>query len=166
MEKTRIELPVEKYQKAKTASGGVSLHNGDRVAAALAGLTLEEVQKLAAEVISTEKTPVTVEDLVAKYAHLNPGQQRMNLGNRIRGALAKLDKAYDAAVAKGEDAGFSGDTYLATIAEPFRQAVADRQAAAEAEKAAKQAEREEKAAGEKYQKAETAAKTETAEAAE
>lgn len=160
-QKTRIAPSTEKYQKAKSASGSMSMNNGDRVAVALVGLALAEVYELAAEIVTAEAKPVAVADLQAKYAHLNDGQQRMNLGNRIRGTLNRIDKNYDAAKAKGEEPGLSGDTYLATLVEPFRQAADSRRAAAEAEKAAKQAEREEKAAAEK---AESAAVAETAEA--
>ena len=50
------------------------------------GFTLDEVYKLAAkELKESEK------DLRARYRHLNPGMQRMNLGNRMR-AAAKAAK--------------------------------------------------------------------------
>lgn len=134
-EKTRIEIPTEKYQKSRSASGTVTRHNGDVVAAALAGLTLDEVYQLASEVVSTEAKPFTVADLTAKYEHLNAGQQRMNLGNRIRGAVNKMNKAEEG----------SGDSYLTTVAEPLRDAVAGREAAAAQAKAEKEAERQRKA---------------------
>ena len=80
-EKTIIRANIEKYQRAKAASGAMSQHNGDVVAQTLAGLPLESVLAIANKMTST--------DLSAKYTHLNVGQQRMNLGNRIRGAARK-----------------------------------------------------------------------------
>lgn len=75
-----IKPDVEKYVQTVAASGARSLNNGDTVAQSLAGATLDEVKKVASS--------IGVED-VDKYDHLNPGQARMNLGNRIRGALNK-----------------------------------------------------------------------------
>jgi hypothetical protein len=139
--KTRIAANTEKYQKAKSASGSVSLNNGDRVATAMSGLTLDEAYELAAEVSATD-----IDDLRAKYAHLNIGQQRMNLGNRIRGVLNKLDKAYYAAKDVGtEPESVSGTVYIEQLAAPFREKVEAREAEAAAVKAQKEAERQAKA---------------------
>ena len=55
---------------------------GDIVANWLRPLDLPGAYALAAKKMST-----TVKDLTARYGHLNPGQQRMNLGNRLRGYL-------------------------------------------------------------------------------
>ncbi len=71
----RITLPTEHMVRTKSASGGISFHCGDAVAQALAGLTLAHVKTLAAEGLGIDTT---------KYDHLNPGQQRMTLGNLIR----------------------------------------------------------------------------------
>ncbi len=90
-EKTVIRANTEKYQRAKAASGAMSQHNGDVVASTLAGLPLESVLAIASTMTSV--------DLSTKYAHLNPGQQRMNLGNRIRGAVAKINKSIEKAEA-------------------------------------------------------------------
>lgn len=54
---------------------------GDDIARRLEGKTLPEVYEEAAKYLSTAGT---VKDLLAKYQHLNPGQQRMVLGNRMR----------------------------------------------------------------------------------
>lgn len=91
-EKTIIRANTEKYQRAKAASGAVSQHNGDVVAQTLAGMPLESVLAIANKMTSV--------DLSAKYTHLNLGQQRMNLGNRIRGAVAKINKS----IQKAEEA--------------------------------------------------------------
>lgn len=78
---------LSEYQKSKTASGGVSLNCGDQVAESLAGKDLDAVYEAA-----SKKTGVSVRDLKAKYGKLNPGMQRMSLGNRIRGAANKKAK--------------------------------------------------------------------------
>jgi hypothetical protein len=54
---------------------------GDEVAEMLRGLELEEVYTLL-----EETTKVSYREA---YAHLNPGQQRMNLGNRLRAFVRK-----------------------------------------------------------------------------
>ena len=70
---------LPKYQAYKRADGKTSLDNGDGVAATLRGVALELVYKTTAKEIGE-----SVEALKAKYGHLNPGMQRMNLGNRLR----------------------------------------------------------------------------------
>lgn len=124
------------YQTAKSASGAVSKHSGDTVATALEGLTLEEVYELASEAMDTP-----VAELQAKYEHLNGGMQRMNLGNRIRGVIGKIDRNNEKAKAKDEEVGISGDEYVRQLAEPFQEARHAREAeiAAEKERKAKEA---------------------------
>jgi hypothetical protein len=67
-------------KERKTAGGNVSVDSGDELAQELRGATLEAVYQRAARALG-----VTEAALRAKYAHLNPGMQRMNLGNRMRG---------------------------------------------------------------------------------
>lgn len=85
--KSVIPLEVAKaYHRdnvKKTASGNPSVDNGDKVATLLRGRTLDEVYALTAK-----KTETAEKDLRAKYKHLNVGMQRMNLGNKLRAALA------------------------------------------------------------------------------
>ena len=159
MEKTRIEIETNNYVKGKGPSGGTTFHNGDAVATNLAGLSLEAVYSVASQALSTP-----VEDLQAKYRHLNPGQQRMNLGNRLRGLVQKVDKAN---LKEGEEAGPSGAEMLAYIARPFLEAAAAEIKEAEAarqkaaEKARKEAEKAEaKAAKEAAKEAAAAEATE------
>lgn len=76
----RIALPVENMTRTKSASGSVSFHCGDAVAKALNGLSLPHVKTLAADALAID---------VTKYDHLNPGQQRMTLGNVIRNMLRR-----------------------------------------------------------------------------
>lgn len=87
VEKTVVRPNTESYTKTRTASGNTSLHNGDPVASKLVELLLDEVYAVASKLLG-----VDVDTLVEKYKHLNLGMQRMNLGNRIRGAVAKIDK--------------------------------------------------------------------------
>lgn len=71
----KVEAPKVKRQP----------HNGDEVGRMLEGATLAEVYLKASHLLR-----VTEAELLVKYGHLNPGQQRMNLGNRMRGYLRKV----------------------------------------------------------------------------
>ena len=61
-----------------------SYDNGDEIAQFLRPRALSDVYVSAACLLRED-----VVLLHRRYAHLNPGQQRMNLGNRIRGAARK-----------------------------------------------------------------------------
>ncbi len=61
-----------------------SYDNGDEIAHFLRPRALSDVYIFAACLLHED-----VVLLRQRYAHLNPGQQRMNLGNRIRGAARK-----------------------------------------------------------------------------
>ena len=74
------------YEDTASYSGRLSKHNGDNVAAALAGAAPEAVIAAAELLLELEAG-----SLAAKYAHLNPGQRRMNAGNRIRAAVKRGD---------------------------------------------------------------------------
>lgn len=76
------DLAAYTVTEVKTKSGRKSLDVNDKVAVMLRGKDLDDVYKIA-----SEKTGLTQKELREKYANLNPGMQRMNLGNRIRGAL-------------------------------------------------------------------------------
>ena len=56
-----------------------SMDKGDTVAQSLRGLSMGDVYKHAAKMTHTG-----VADLQSRFGHLNPGMQRMNLGNMIR----------------------------------------------------------------------------------
>lgn len=158
-----VGIKREQYQKSKSASGGASLNNGDVVANGIAGMEVSTIVEIAVKmgVAKPAKGETPAEDLSTKYAHLNVGMQRMNLGNRLRGRIAKINtlnekaltqaKAGDdeKALAKAEKAK-SGEDQFAAVISPFRKA-ADKQAA-EAQKA------KDVAAKEKAQKAEPKAK--------
>lgn len=74
----------------RTASGKPTLDTADEVADRLRGLTAAEVASYTTKTIAK----ITGEqiDFGAKYAHLNPGQVRMNCGNRLRAALKNASK--------------------------------------------------------------------------
>lgn len=67
-----------------SASGNATMDNGDQLAKSLRGVELDEVYAQASKVLGESQAA-----LRAKYAHLNPGMQRMNLGNRMRAASAE-----------------------------------------------------------------------------
>lgn len=71
------------YVKTVSAGGHFTLNNGDQLAQKLHGKELDDVYSIAAKELNE-----TIKSLKAKYGHLNVGMQRMNLGNRIRGAMA------------------------------------------------------------------------------
>lgn len=140
--KVVVRPNTENYATGRAASGAKTQHNGDPVATALNGATLEEVFGLAAEAI--ESTPT---ELAEKYGHLNPGMQRMNLGNRIRGVVNKMNKEKEG----------SGDKWVADLASGVQEAVAKREQERAAAAKAKEEERA-KAAKEKETEAKAKAK--------
>ena len=81
---TKLEFKkIDNYVAGVSGSGKRTKNNGDAIATALNGMTLEEVEQLA--------TRMKVEH--NDYTHLNVGMQRMNIGNAIRGAVNKAEKA-------------------------------------------------------------------------
>jgi hypothetical protein len=71
---------------ARAARAKVGVRDvGDEVATRLRACTTLDETYLAA----SQYLVVPVEELRAKYGHLNPGQQRMNLGNRMRAKWRK-----------------------------------------------------------------------------
>lgn len=148
----KIVIDTESYKKERNANGQLTHHNGDIVASNLVHLKLDETYEVAAALLEVPEA-----ELREKYAKLNLGQQRMNLGNRIRGAVSRLEKT-------GEGV---GDANFLEACAAFDGAIRQREAeAAEAAKAkaAAKAEREEKAAAKKAAKGE-AARAEAAKAA-
>lgn len=72
----------QEHRTVRTASGRPATDKGDEVASILRGMSLDQVMRLTAPILGT-----TPEALEMRYAHLNPGMQRMNIGNRIRKLL-------------------------------------------------------------------------------
>lgn len=65
-------------------AGNATMDNGDATAKKLRGVALDDVYAEASKILGESQAA-----LKAKYAHLNPGMQRMNLGNRMRAASAE-----------------------------------------------------------------------------
>jgi len=82
------EFDLSDYVAVKSAGGNSSLDNGDTLAKKLRGMDVEAVYKEAAKVLGRDE----VAALRKRYAKLNVGMQRMNMGNRMRAAL-RTDKA-------------------------------------------------------------------------
>lgn len=74
--------------EVKTASGRRVYDRADEVADQLRGLDLDAQYALVAKT-----TGETQKSLRERYAALNPGQQRMNLGNKLRGFARKQAEA-------------------------------------------------------------------------
>jgi len=68
-------------------SGRLSVDIGDIVAKELRGNSLDEVYTKVTLWLNHLYRDVKEDDLRARYKHLTPGIQRMNLGNLVRGAL-------------------------------------------------------------------------------
>lgn len=68
-----------RYQNVRSVNNNSSKICGDRISKMLHGKTLQEVAGIVAEY-----TGDSAADLLSRYEHLNPGQRRMNIGNRLR----------------------------------------------------------------------------------
>lgn len=73
------------YEPYVTATG-TSLDNGDDVALALRGASIEVVMRAAEKLKGMEPG-----ELATRYADRNPGAKRMNSGNIIRGCVRRGD---------------------------------------------------------------------------
>lgn len=85
---TQFKLDRYFVSDIKTPSGRRTIDCADDVAANLRGMEIDQVYATAA--LNLE---VSEESLRAQYGHLNIGMQRMNLGNRIRGAEKSKEEA-------------------------------------------------------------------------
>jgi len=74
-----------RYTKTRRPSGAASADNADAIAKALRDYEPSEVCEIADRVFNL---PLGSHE--SKYSRLNPGQKRMNSGNRIRGLWRKL----------------------------------------------------------------------------
>lgn len=150
--KTAIRPNIENYVTAKSGNGKRTHRIDDFVARTLDGKTLTEVESGAASL-----------GIENKWSHLNPGQQRMLLGNALRQATRRTKEPLsESAITAvfGEPAA----PYDAEAAEAAKkQAAADREAKAAEAKAKKEAAAAEKAAKKEAAEAEKAAKAEAGE---
>lgn len=80
----------QRYVKARRPSGATTAHNGDTIAKELLDYEPLEVAALADRCLALPKGTHA-----ARYDGLNPGQIRMNSGNRIRGAWKRAEKDGD-----------------------------------------------------------------------
>lgn len=133
---------LDKYfvSDIKTPTGRRTIDCADEVATALRGADIDAVYVNAAETLG-----VSVDELRTQYGHLNIGMQRMNLGNRIRGAAAakvKAEAKEAAAKARAEAAEARKAEKAKADEEKAAAAAARKEAAAKAkaEKAAAKAE--------------------------
>lgn len=117
--KVVVRPDTSNYVEARAASGAKTKVNGDTISTSLIGVTLEELYKVAAEALGT-----TQKELREKYEHLNPGMQRMNLGNRLRKVYNGMEK---------EKAG-SGDRWAKSFFSGVQQEAKARLKAQEAER--------------------------------
>jgi len=138
----------------KTAGG--SYHKDDFIGTTLAGCTVEQVKLIATECGLD----------VRKYEHLNPGQQRMTLGNSLRKLTNMVDEAglegpaLDKAIEANKEAEAARDqiedlaqTMKAGADEAKAKAAAAKEAAKAEKAAAKEAEKAAKAAAKEAEKA-------------
>lgn len=87
------------HKTHKTSSGRRPMDIADEVANLLRGRELDDcfvvtvkfLRAMGVDTISRKKTPVSVDSLKARYASLNAGMQRMNLGNILRNGMKMLD---------------------------------------------------------------------------
>jgi NADH dehydrogenase/NADH:ubiquinone oxidoreductase subunit G len=137
----RIKPKLEVYQNARSASGSKVKISGDQVSRLLEGMTLDEVQAVAVQVVKNFDA--------SKYSKLNPGHQRMCIGNLIRGAskgdgfnISVLENAHEATKER-----------IATVKAAKEQEAADKKVAREAKAAAKAEKKAAEAAKPKEEKA-------------
>lgn len=134
-----VKVNRDNYQSTRSASGAKSLNNGDEVAVALNGIPIKELGEIGNKFMG--------EDVVKKYAHLNVGMQRMNIGNRIRGNVKKIDAANVKLVADKKPSGKQGIEQLKELTDPIQGKIKVANAKVADDKAAEaKAKKEKKAA--------------------
>ena len=85
-EKTVAEkITISPNVKGMVKTKGGGFHKDDFVGSELAGLSIDQVKFIADELGIDAN----------KYDHLNVGQQRMNIGNRLRGLTARNEGQND-----------------------------------------------------------------------
>ncbi len=121
-----VKINREKYVVSRTASGAKSLSNGDEVAKLLEGMPIDALHDIADKAFKDN-------DFRTRYAKLNKGMQRMNLGNRLRGWATKRDAENVKLIADKKDPKKSGIEALAKFSSVHR-AKADKEMTAAADK--------------------------------
>lgn len=129
---TKFDLSRYYISDTKTPTGRRTIDCADEVAALLRGLPIDEVYELAAQELGMD-----VVVLKATYGHLNVGMQRMNLGNRIRGAAKAREEAATKEATKAKREQEAAER--ATKKEADAQTKAEAKAKRDADRAAKKA---------------------------
>lgn len=112
-EGVRIRPNLENYETTRSFSGKpTKVRKDDDVAQALIGFSLEQVYEVA-DALSVE---------IPNYDHLNPGMQRMCIGNKIRGWINQTEKANEALVADGKKPSPDPLVSLEKVCKPIRVA--------------------------------------------
>ena len=108
---TKSVIDRNKYNQytqhdAKTAKGSKRIDNNDTTAEQLRACEWHSEEEdgfaLGAELLTEYGSPTTASDLWTKYAKLNAGMRRMNIGNRVRGAMNRQARALAKAEATAE----------------------------------------------------------------
>lgn len=90
------DLTKYTQHEVTTASGRKSVDINDTTAAKLRGCHLQDAYEIVAEEMiklrGEGSVPVMLHALHGLYDHLNPGMQRMNLGNSLRGEISRKAK--------------------------------------------------------------------------
>lgn len=146
---TEVKKTTIRPNTANMVKSGGSYHKPDFIGLALAGLTVAQVSLVA----------VAAGLDTAKYAHLNPGQQRMTLGNQMRKLTAiadvpEVDGKPDQKIVDKNEAAYAVQTKIEDLANQYRDENAAAKKAKDDEKAAvKEAKAAAKAAAKKSEKA-------------
>jgi len=90
----RLHPKMENYVKGlgSTPSGRDTIDINDNVAEQLRGMNFKEAASAVAKSMTDMGEKTTAKELVEKYDHLNPGMQRMNLGNRLRSCIRRTEE--------------------------------------------------------------------------
>jgi hypothetical protein len=91
--RVRLHPNMENYVKGlgSTPSGRDTIDIDDDVAQQLRGMDFETAAKAVAKAVTDLGEKTTAKELMEKYEHLNPGMQRMNLGNKLRGVMKRAE---------------------------------------------------------------------------
>jgi len=84
---------------ASTASGRDSYDIADEVANNLRGMDINSVFVAVADQLTKLGEPVSKSELKTRWGKLNPGMQRMNAGNVLRGAIRRAQRKAEAKAA-------------------------------------------------------------------
>lgn len=143
-----VPADLSRYQthEEKSASGRKKIDVGDAASEILRPMDLNEAIAYVANEVG-----LSPDALAERYAGRNPGMQRMNIGNILRGELRRRAKAPELEAAKAEKAAKAAEAKEAAAAVKAAKEAekAEAKAAKDAEKAAAKAAKEAAAEAEK-----------------